>query len=257
VPAGNRSRFLPGFLQEEGFPLKESYADGDPLTTKRGGTIVIDKGRVVIIHPRYFVQRRLIDDEGNLVDIGLDESFDHQTMFDVKVRPSVSQLLVRCVSSNGYIPILRYGSFPYASDFMLPILDTPMSSNGWADLLIDTRGKAKLFIAKEKTEAEWYEMMKRLRDLFYSELARKDYHFLGLTKDRAHLNQYLSKKLEILVFAFSVASVLGQESPNEREGGIPGAIEVPDPGAGVIGLENRHASIIARPSEAKLIFAAA
>jgi len=73
-----------------------------------------------------------------------------------------------------------------------------MSTSGWAELFIDTRGKAKLFITKEKTLAEWYEMMNRLRQLFYSELARKDYHLLGLTKDKAHLNEYLAKKQEIL-----------------------------------------------------------
>jgi hypothetical protein len=200
----SRSRFLPRFLQEDGFPLKESYADGDPLTTERGGIIVIDKGKVIIIYPRYFVQRRLIDDRGDLVDIGLDESFNHNPMFAVKMRPSVSELLVRRVKANGYIPVLRYRSVPYASDFMFPILDTPMSDSGWAELFIDTRGKGKLFIAKEKTLAEWYEMMNRLRQLFHSELARKDYHLLGLTKDKAHLNHYLSQKQKILEDYYSI-----------------------------------------------------
>jgi len=54
-------------------------------------------------------------------------------------------------------------AIPNASNFMLPILDTPMSDSSWADLFIDTRGKAKLFIAKEKTLEEWKEMMERLR----------------------------------------------------------------------------------------------
>jgi tetratricopeptide (TPR) repeat protein len=196
--AQNRSQFLPQFLREDGFPLKGSYGDGDPLTTERGGTIVIDKDKLIIIYPRYFVQRRLIDDAGDLVDIGLDENFNHDPMFGVKMRPSVSELLIRYIEANGYIPVLRYRSVPYASDFMLPILDTPMSMSGWAELFIDTRGKAKLFIAKEKALAEWYEMMNRLRQLFYDELARKDYHLLGLTKDKAHLNYYLSQKQEIL-----------------------------------------------------------
>jgi len=196
--AGDRSRFLPQFLQENGFPLKESYTDGDPLTTERGGTIVNDHGKIIVIYPKYFVQRRLVDDEGNLVYLGLDENFDHGTMFEVNMQPSVSRLLLHGISSNGYIPILRYRSFPYVSDFMLPILDTPISTSGWAELFIDTRGKAKLFIAKEKIEAEWYEMMNRLKQLLYSELARTDYHLLGLTKDAAHLNEYLAKKQEIL-----------------------------------------------------------
>lgn len=192
------SEFLPEFLREDGFPLKESYADGDPLTTDRGGTIVMDKSKVIVIYPRYFVQRRLIDDEGNLVDLGLDENFSYGSTFQVYMRPSVSRLLTQRVSSKGYFPVVRYRSFPYASDFMVPILDTPTSDSGWADLFIDTRGKGKLYIAKNKTLAEWYEMMNRLKQLFYSELARKDCHLLGLTKDRDHLTQYLSKKQNIL-----------------------------------------------------------
>jgi hypothetical protein len=189
---------LPKFLQEEGFPLKEAYTDGDPLTTERGGTIVIDKGKVAIIYPQYFVQRSLIDDEGNLIYLGQDENFSPVTMFDVKMRPPVSELLFRYVNSNGYIPILRYHSIPFISDFMLPLLDTPISANGWADLFIDPRGKAKLFIAKENTKLEWVEMMQKLKQLFYAELAKKDYHLLGFTKDKTHLFQYLSQKMEIL-----------------------------------------------------------
>jgi hypothetical protein len=193
-----RSRQFPQFLREDGFPLKDTYADDDPLTTERGGIIVNDHGKITVIHPRYFVQRRLIDDEGNLVYMGLDEDFSHNTLFNIEVRPSVSARLIRCVEAYGYIPILRYRSFPYASDFMLPVLDTPMSMSGWAELFIDTRGRAKLFIALDKTLAEWYELMNRLKQLFYSELARANYHLLGLTKDKAHLSEYLAKKQAIL-----------------------------------------------------------
>jgi hypothetical protein len=200
----NRSPFLPQFLREDGFPIQAAYADGDPLTADRGGTIVIDKGEMVIIYPRYFVQRRLIDDEGNLVDLGLDEDFGLDPAFAVKMRPSVSAGLLRSVKAQGYLPVLRYRSVPYVSDFFFPVLDTPMSDSGWADLYIDTRGKGRLFIARQKSLAEWYEMMNRLRELLFSELARKDYHLLGLTKDRAHLNQYLARKQDILADYFII-----------------------------------------------------
>ena len=197
--ARNRNRILSKFLQEDGFPLKDSYLDGDPLTTERGGTIVSDKGEIKIIYPNYFVQSRLIDDEGNLVYMGLDENFHHGSTWDgIPVAPSLSKKLYKCVAYNDYIPIVRYCSFPYASNFMLPILDTPMSDSSWADLFIDTRGKARLFIAKEKTLDEWYEMMERLRQLFFGELAKKGYQLLGLTKDEVHLHQYFSQKQAIL-----------------------------------------------------------
>jgi hypothetical protein len=79
-----------------------------------------------------------------------------------------------------------------------------MSANGWADLYIDPRGKGKLFISKDKTTTEWYEMMEKLRQLLFSELAKKDYHLLGLTKDKTHLHNYLARKMEILKDYFIV-----------------------------------------------------
>ncbi len=129
--ARNRNRILPKFLQEDGFPLKEHYSDGDPLTTERGGTIIVDRGIIKIIYPDYFVQRRLIDDEGNLVYLGLDENFSYSSTWNgVSVVPSVSKKLYKCVTYNEYVPVVRFRSFPYASNFMLPILDTPMSESG-------------------------------------------------------------------------------------------------------------------------------
>ena len=116
----------------------------------------------------------------------------------MKMQPSISEGLLRLVQGKGYVPVLRYRSVPYASDFFFPILDTPMSDSGWADLYIDPRGKGRLFIAKQKTLAEWYEMMSRLRDLLFTVLARKDYHLLGLTKDKVYLHRYLAQKLDIL-----------------------------------------------------------
>ena len=203
--ARNRSLSFASFLREDGFPLKDSYQDGDPLTTERGGTLVLDEGKLKLIYSNYFIQSRLIDDEGTLIYMGLDENFQPSaTWSGVSVIPSVSKKLYKTVEYEGYTPILRYRSFPYASDFMLPILDTPMSDSGWADLFIDTRGKAKLFIAKQKTLAEWYEMMDRLRQLFFGVLEKKGNHLLGLTKDQQHLNEYFFKKQRILEDYFTV-----------------------------------------------------
>lgn len=196
--ARGRSIHLPRFLRESGFPLRQAYRDADPLTTERGGTIVSDGGRLVVIYPKYFVQRRVIDDRGELIYLGLSEDGEYGTTYGIEMRPSTSARLIKCVSYHGYVPIVRYRSFPYASDVMLPLLDTPMSANGWADLFIDTRGRAKLFVAKERTQAQWCEMLDELKQLLYSELARKDYHLLGLTRDPTHLNEYLVKKQAIL-----------------------------------------------------------
>jgi len=189
---------LPKFLEKQGFPLKESYYDGDPLTTERSGIIVEKGDKITLFHPSYFVQRRLIDDEGNLINLGLDESEDKITNFTVKMVPSVSRKLFKEIPRRVYKPIMRYHSFPYESDTMLPVIDTPISSSEWSELVIDPRGKARLFVAKYKELDEWNEMMCELRDLFIEEVAKKEYHLLGLTKDKAHLNEYLRKKEEIL-----------------------------------------------------------
>ena len=203
--AYNRNPSFLKFLQEDGFPLKDFYGDGDPLTTERGGTLVIDKGQVKLIHTNYFVQSRLIDDAGNLVYLGMDENFrPSSTWSGVPLIPSKSKRLFKLVLYEAYTPILRYRSFPYASKFMLPILDTPMSVSGWADMMIDPFGKAKLFIAKQITMEEWYKMMERLRQLFYGELGKKGNHLLGLTKDQGHLEDYLSKKQRIIEEYFTV-----------------------------------------------------
>lgn len=202
--ARDRSRHLPEFLREDGFPLKQVYADGDPLTSDRGGTIVLDSRNLRIVHPAYFRQRRLIDDRGMLLDLGLDESFSPQGFFGITMQPSISERLVRHVEAHGYTPVLRYRFLPYVSDFGFPILDTPMSMNSWADLYVDARGNGKLFIARENTLDEWNKMMAQLKQLLYEELAQKDFHLLGLTQDDTHLNEYLAKKLAVMARYFII-----------------------------------------------------
>ncbi len=195
---------LPEFLKKQGFPLKESYNDGDPLTTERSGIIVEKGDTITLFHLPHFVQRRLIDDEGNLIYLGLDEGEDKRTNFAVKMVPSVSRKLFKEMPRRAYKPIMRYHSFPYESDTMLPVIDTPISSSEWSELVIDPRGRARLFAAKDKELDEWDEMMCELRDLFIEEVAKKEYHLLGLTKDKAHLNEYLIKKEEILRDCFVI-----------------------------------------------------
>ncbi len=205
LSAASRNPCLPRFLQEDGFPLKDVYMDGDPLTTERGGTIVIDKGRLGIIRPEYFVQSRIIDNEGNLVYMGLDENFGASSTWDgISVVPSLSKKLYKSVEYNGYTPVLRYRSFPYASELMLPLIDTPLSDSGWADLFIDTRGKGMLYIAKRKTLEEWTAMMEKLHGLFNEVLTRRGYHLLAITKDPSLLEEYFGRKALILADCFII-----------------------------------------------------
>ena len=144
---------MTNFLQEDGFPLHNSY---------------------------------IIDENLGSSSLG------------VTIQPAVFKSLLQYIKDNRYVPIFRYHSVPYVSEFMLPILDVPISDSGWADLYINPHGTAKLFIAKEKTLAEWYKMMDTLKTLFYGELGKKGYHFLGLAKDKVQLNHYYALKQEIL-----------------------------------------------------------
>ena len=203
--AKGRSRSITQFLQEDGFPLKNSYLDGDPLMTERGGTIVFDRNDVILIQCNHFVQRSIIDDQGNLIYLGHDEELSSTAIMEgVSVIPSISKRLYKCVEFNGYLPVVRFKSFPYASDFMLPILDTPMSDSGWADLFVDTRGEARLYIAMKKTLEEWKEMMEKLRQLFFEELVKSSNHLLVFTKDKTHLYEYFVRKQQILKDYFIV-----------------------------------------------------
>jgi hypothetical protein len=203
--AKNRSKSLNRFLQEDGFPLKETYVDGDPFTTERGGIVIIEKGKLKIIHKEYFVQSRLIDDEGNLIYLGLDEDFNPSSTWNgFSMKPAMSKYLYKCVEYNEYIPIVRYRSFPFISSIMLPIIDTPMSDSGWADLFINRLEQGQLYIAKEKTQKEWIEMMDKLRQLFFETITNRGYHLLGLTKDRLHLQDYMMKKQRILYDYFQI-----------------------------------------------------
>ena len=199
------SHDLAGFLRQSGFPLKEFYEDGDPLSTDRGGTIVLDSaGEAVIIRPRYFTQRRLIDEQGSLVNLGIDEDPARRSTFEVKMMPSVSMGLLDRVSTKKYRPVLRYRSVPYQAESLLPLMDTPMSKSGWADLFLDPQGKGRLYVANKNTREQWAEMMNRLSELYFEELKLKDDRLVKLTQDSVLLRSYLNQKEKILADYYTI-----------------------------------------------------
>ncbi len=199
------SHDLAGFLRQSGFPIKEFYEDGDPLSTDRGGTIVLDStGEAVIIRPRYFTQRRLIDEQGSLVNLGADEDPARRATFEVKMMPSVSMALLDRVSQKKYKPLLRYRSVPYQAESLLPIMDTPMSKSGWADLFLDPQGKGRLYLANKNTREQWAEMMNRLSELYFEEVKLKDDRLVKLTQDSVLLRSYLHQKEKILADYYTI-----------------------------------------------------
>lgn len=199
------SHDLAGFLRQNGFPLKDYYEDGDPLSTDRTGTIVLDAaGDAVIIRPRYFTQRRLIDEQGSLVNLGADEDPARRSTFEVKIMPAVSMGLLDRVSQKKYKPLLRYRSVPYQAESLLPIMDTPMSKSGWADLFLDPQGKGRLYLANKNTREQWAEMMNRLSELYFEEVKLKDDRLVKFTQDSVLLRSYLHQKEKILADYYTI-----------------------------------------------------
>ena len=186
---------IPEFMKKMGFPLQESYEDGDPLNFERGGIITPD-GEVY--HPEFFNQRSIIDDEGNLIVLGHDEGA--ATEDTLKMQPAFyKRLAQQGFRTNGPFPFLiRYRSHPVCDETMLPILDVPMSAPNWSELVINPKGEARLFTARNVGDEGWQEIMNRLRDLFIDEMRKKRNRLLAFTKDESHLNEYLSKKETIL-----------------------------------------------------------
>ena len=95
-------------------------------------------------------------------------------------------------------PFLRYHSFPYESDIMLPLIDTPVSASEWVDLVINPAGYGRLYVAKNNSREKWQEMMNRLKSLFVSELANCGFHLLNLTKNKGRTTDHLRNKEAIL-----------------------------------------------------------
>ncbi len=192
---------IPEFLRKLGFPLKESYTDGDSLNSERGGIITPD-GEVH--HPEFFVQRSVVDDEGNLIVLGHDEGAASDDT--LKMQPAFyKKLAQQGFRTNGPFPFLiRYRSHPVSDETMLPVLDIPMSASNWSELVISPDGKARLFTAKNNNDKQWAEMMSRLQQLLIDEMRKKRNHLLAFTKDVNHLNEYLKKKETILQDYFTI-----------------------------------------------------
>lgn len=189
-------------LRHLGFPLKTEYRDGNPLAVKRVG-LVDSQG--IVHRPAYFFQRSLIDDEGNLLYLGLDDTKAILAAMP-KLRP------VEHVSAIGKVlrrislapPIVRYCTFPFASETLLPLVDTPPTLPGWADLVISPSGRGRLFIAMDKDPFEWQQMMNLLKELLIDTLKSVEFRLLSLTKNADLQDEYLTKKESILRECFLI-----------------------------------------------------
>ncbi len=186
---------IPEFLRKLGFPINESFKGGNPLNLERGGIISPDGA---VHHPEFFLQRSIVDDEGNLIVLGHDEGAASDDT--LKMQPAFyKKLAQQGFRTNGPFPFLiRYRSHPVCDETMLPILDVPMSASNWSELVVNPQGKARLFTAKDNSDKQWVEMMGKLQQLLIDEMRKKRNHLLAFTKGKDHLNEYLKRKEAIL-----------------------------------------------------------
>jgi len=181
---------VPEFLRIQGFPVKDNYTDGNPFHLERGGIITPDG---LVHHPDYYLQESLIDDKGDMIYLGINEGSASDD--SIKIGPAQFKKLAKYRFRQ---PALRYHSFPFESETMLPILDTPISASGWADLVISPKSRSRLFVAKEQSQAEWQKMMTRLSELFVGAMRKKQNRLLAFVKDETYLEEYLAEKESIL-----------------------------------------------------------
>jgi len=200
---------LPQMLHNEGFPIARPRRDKDPdpfvtitggvwVQTKTGEQKAIKTGEIG--DPALFVQRTLIDDEGNVIYLGFDDGYWTVPNFSVTMKPTptFSRFLEETYGKD-YTPLLWYHTspVPFASELWMPILDIPLTSYAIPELVIDPETKKGiLFIAKSGADLE--ECMQRLQALWETELAACDRSLLTLMKNEDRLWAYLKEKEEIL-----------------------------------------------------------
>jgi hypothetical protein len=188
------------FLRHQGFPLRERYQEETPFALIRSGLVTGDETVHRVAH---IEQRVLIDDRGDLVHLGLLKS-SRGGARDVLLTPSTFPALFK---SDLQRPVLRYLTVPVASESLLGLIDIPIGVHGWADLLIDPRGRARLLVARDRTSEDWQELADRLLRVFVDAMRAKGNRLLALVQDPEALSGYVVRKEKILDDYFTLVDV--------------------------------------------------
>ena len=221
---------LPLFLQEEGFPIEQSKLSRQLMTIASGVIVRTPDPEGCkplrfnkVFHPQFFIQRVLIDDEGEVIWLGLDYGQDPTPKFSVWMHPTLdvlTKLLMKLYQElKGapwhYEPLVWYHTSPLPFTVAgFPLLDIPLPGYTLVEVIIEPDGirdrdldnpdrKEKVLIHQSqilipRKGADFEAMIKRLEEHWGKTLSDCRGHLLHLTKDKDKLREYLDRKMEII-----------------------------------------------------------
>jgi len=222
---GYRPIPLSQFLTEEGFPVLRAGKGGSlhPYFSTLASGVVFETptGDFRAFRAPFFTQRVLIDDEGNVIWLGLDDGEDWRPMFFVPMRPANHNELFKVAYSKwSKEPALWYYTSPVPFDTgqNLPILDVPTTIEPLSTMVIDPFDpclQSKLFVPRKDVNLE--DMMQRANQLWKGTIAKCDGHLLRLTRDRERLLDYLKRKEELLGQYYLIEEIDLIKEPEDRK----------------------------------------
>lgn len=217
---------LPLFLQEEGFPIEQLKLSRQLMTIASGVIVRTPDPEGCkslrfnkVFHPRFFIQRVLIDDEGEVIWLGLDYGQDPTPKFSVWMHPTLdvlTKLLMKLYQElKGapwhYEPLVWYHTSPLPFTVAgFPLLDIPLPGYTLVEVIIEPDGirdrdpvnpdrevlihQSRILIPRKGADFE--AMIKRLEEHWEKTLSDCGGHLLHLAKDK--LREYLDRKMEII-----------------------------------------------------------
>jgi hypothetical protein len=225
---GNEYLPLDQFLTELGFPA--APRQGDDLYTMEVSKLAVldDKDRVHFVDEDFFVHRSLVDEDGNLIYIGLDEGIEHArddgaianqnidnfrwAPFPIRIWPwmgyGLKKYFEKSVRFRRYLnltPLFRFTCFPQTTEIYLPLLDYPKNLEGAPEIFIRPDGKGTIFLPHEGISLG--EMAERLWDLWKTEYYKVNGSLLSITRNADHVNSYLEKKQAVIAEYFETVSI--------------------------------------------------
>lgn len=207
---------LPQFLQEEDFPIERSKLSRQFMTTVSGVIMRapdLEGKKYKVLHPQFFIQRVLIDDEGEVIWLGLDYGQDPTPKFSVWMHPTLDvlpKLLTKLYQEvRGapwhYEPLVWYHTsllpladveLPPLADVELPLLDVPPLGHTLVEVIVEPDGRSRLLIPRQG--ADFGALIRYVKELWEKTLSNCGGHLLHLTKDKDKLREYLDRKMEII-----------------------------------------------------------
>jgi hypothetical protein len=218
VPTGSPSVFT---MEVSGIVLRNAKGHLGRRIDKLAHVTQLNEDLWLIKEP-YFVHRSLLDDEGRLIYLGLDEGIVRYSPDPELVVYNYEHIpySVNCIPWKGYAlvkyqnktiryaryadwhPLFRFTYFPLTCRTPLPLVDIPLPSKLWFDVFVQKGSSAVAYIPLHKVDHNI--MLTKLNELWDSQLAKKNYSLLTFTKDIDHIEDYLKAKDKILHDYFDV-----------------------------------------------------